>query len=400
MVTTEKRFLLVARSPTLRDIIARRMSRLGYRFDMLGAFEQASQLLRIQLQRYDGIIMAWPSEKQGAANSFLKFLSKKSTFNTRLLLLSGDLNTNLLNWTAGRPNTAILTWENFVELGDTIRELFASDRKAPSVDDELSESNIPVRVLFVDDSLSVRSYYRRVLEQNHYQVDTASSAAEAIQRVKAINYDLIISDYFMPDIDGAQLCRILRQNIENNSIRIVMITGSYIESVISDCLDAGASECLFKNEAQSLFISRMNAIRRSIGLQRTIEKEREKLATVLNAVGDGVVGVDRSGHITFVNTSALKVLGYPRESALRGKLAITALHGESNPQSPSEQNSRLQKTFMEGLCLERFNATVVNHARQAVDVQCNIFTLPPYNGLEESILTFSVRALEETLSLN
>ena len=68
------------------------------------------------------------------------------------------------------------------------------------------------RVLVVDDSSLVRLYYRDVLEKRGFDVDQAMNGLEAMERVLAQPFDLLIVDVNMPKMDGFSFLRELRRS--------------------------------------------------------------------------------------------------------------------------------------------------------------------------------------------
>ena len=68
------------------------------------------------------------------------------------------------------------------------------------------------RVLVVDDSSLVRLYYRDVLEKSGFDVDQAMNGVEAMERVLAQPFDLLIVDVNMPKMDGLSFLRELRRS--------------------------------------------------------------------------------------------------------------------------------------------------------------------------------------------
>ena len=68
------------------------------------------------------------------------------------------------------------------------------------------------RVLVVDDSSLVRLYYRDVLEKSGFDVDQAMNGVEAMERVLAQPFDLLIVDVNMPKMDGFSFLRELRRS--------------------------------------------------------------------------------------------------------------------------------------------------------------------------------------------
>jgi len=76
---------------------------------------------------------------------------------------------------------------------------------------EQAAASLP-RVLVVDDSSLVRLYYRDVLEKSGFDVDQAMNGLEAMERVLAQPFDLLIVDVNMPKMDGFSFLRELRRS--------------------------------------------------------------------------------------------------------------------------------------------------------------------------------------------
>ena len=76
---------------------------------------------------------------------------------------------------------------------------------------EQAAASLP-RVLVVDDSSLVRLYYRDVLEKRGFDVDQAMNGLEAMERVLAQPFDLLIVDVNMPKMDGFSFLRELRRS--------------------------------------------------------------------------------------------------------------------------------------------------------------------------------------------
>src|SRR5665647_1484655 len=68
-----------------------------------------------------------------------------------------------------------------------------------------------LRILHVDDDVAFLSVAKQVLEDNaHFQVETAFSAEEALQKLRMSEYDVVITDYQMPGKNGLELIREVR----------------------------------------------------------------------------------------------------------------------------------------------------------------------------------------------
>ena len=89
-----------------------------------------------------------------------------------------------------------------------------------------------VRVLLVDDSKLARNHIRRVLEgMGLRKIREADNGAAALTLVKDEAFDLVVTDYNMPEMDGRELSEFIRFNPETTHIPIIMVTSEAADSV-------------------------------------------------------------------------------------------------------------------------------------------------------------------------
>ena len=88
-----------------------------------------------------------------------------------------------------------------------------------------------VRVLLVDDSRLARNHIRRVLEgMGLKKITEAENGAMALTHLKDHTFDLVVTDYNMPEMDGRELSEFIRFNSETAHIPIIMVTSEATDS--------------------------------------------------------------------------------------------------------------------------------------------------------------------------
>jgi CheY-like chemotaxis protein len=80
------------------------------------------------------------------------------------------------------------------------------------------------RILAVENDELVRSFLEDGLVLAGYRVDTASNGREALQRIDQGDYDLIVCDVRMPELDGPGLCQALAERGDDTLARLVFLT--------------------------------------------------------------------------------------------------------------------------------------------------------------------------------
>src|SRR5215470_9604035 len=118
------------------------------------------------------------------------------------------------------------------------------------------------RVLIVDDDPDIQRLVSYNLSQAGFQVTTASSGRTALETVEKHPPDLIILDIMMPDIDGMEVCRTLRQRDDSRRIPIIMLTarGEEIDRVIG--FELGADDYVSKPFSPRELVLRAKSILR------------------------------------------------------------------------------------------------------------------------------------------
>jgi two-component system chemotaxis response regulator CheY len=105
----------------------------------------------------------------------------------------------------------------------------------------------PIRILVVDDSSLVRLYYRATLEKAGFAVEQAINGIEAMEKVLAQAFDLVIVDVNMPRMDGLSFLRALRERDEDvASLPALVISTEAGAQDLDDARVAGANFYLVK----------------------------------------------------------------------------------------------------------------------------------------------------------
>lgn len=100
------------------------------------------------------------------------------------------------------------------------------------------------RILVVDDEPGIRKSLKDCLENDGYLVTTASSGAEALAAVEVHRPDLILLDVLMPEMNGLETLRKIRER--DRVVRVIIITVLHSEQFARDAMENGANDCLPK----------------------------------------------------------------------------------------------------------------------------------------------------------
>jgi two-component system, OmpR family, response regulator MprA len=119
------------------------------------------------------------------------------------------------------------------------------------------------RVLVVDDEPAVQTALTRALKLEHYEVAQAADGREALQRLGAMAYEVVILDVSMPHVDGLEVCRQLRAGGDRTPVLMLTAREGVDDRVAG--LDAGADDYLVKPFALRELLARVRALLRRAG---------------------------------------------------------------------------------------------------------------------------------------
>lgn len=133
------------------------------------------------------------------------------------------------------------------------------------------------RILLVDDEPTQRLIMARLLKRAGYEVETAANGKEALAKIEAGDFQLMITDWEMPEMDGLALCRAVRAGGFEGYVYTILLTARDSKAHIIEGLEAGADDYLTKPVDDSELMARLNTGRRILRLERSLKAaNREK----------------------------------------------------------------------------------------------------------------------------
>lgn len=133
------------------------------------------------------------------------------------------------------------------------------------------------RILIVEDDAKTAELVRLYLEKEGYQVKTAASGRQAIDLARQKEFDLIVLDLMLPEMDGLDVCRILRAE---SDIPIIMLTAKTTEADKLRGLDLGADDYILKPFSPRELLARLRAVLRRSGSKQEDRHAHLQIGTV------------------------------------------------------------------------------------------------------------------------
>ncbi len=144
-------------------------------------------------------------------------------------------------------------------------------------------------IYIVEDDASIREIETIALRNSNYTVQAFERASEFNKKIEEIIPDLILLDVMLPDGDGYEICRKLRQDPQTKRIPVIMVTAKTGEMDMVRGLDGGADDYIRKPFSIMELLSRVKALLRRAG------DEAPKLMTV------GAITLDHDRHAVTVD---------------------------------------------------------------------------------------------------
>ncbi|MEI7434641.1 MAG: PAS domain S-box protein [Methanomicrobiales archaeon] len=192
-----------------------------------------------------------------------------------------------------------------------------------------------LRVLYVDDEHGLLEIGKMFLEHTgDISVKTIDSAISALSLLKTEQFDAIISDYQMPDMDGIQLLKTVRNS--GNNIPFILFTGKGREDVVIQALNEGADFYLQKGgDPQAQFVELTHKIKMAIyrkWAERALNQSEERFRSVMNQLPGTVWAVDSNLRFTLSQGAGLAEIGLKPDKAV-GK-TLYEFFNTSDPDHP------------------------------------------------------------------
>jgi signal transduction histidine kinase len=160
-------------------------------------------------------------------------------------------------------------------------ELFPATQRqdAPGLVEIVRNGNLP-KALVADDEPDIRRFLKSQLS-THFDVIEAADGQQAVEKAGEFLPDVILLDMMMPEKDGLQACREIRENTATQNIPLILLTARADEETKLAALGAGASDFLPKPFSTTELHVRIKNLVESHQFQRKLSKQNQALETAI-----------------------------------------------------------------------------------------------------------------------
>jgi two-component system NtrC family sensor kinase len=207
------------------------------------------------------------------------------------------------------------------------------------------DEKIPIKILHVDDDSELLFIMKECLEQTGFEVDSALSVDEALDKMKKITYDAIISDYLIPGKNGLKFLKELRE--KGNTIPFIILTGKGLEEVATQALNLGADHYINKNENPELMFSEITKV-----LINLVERKRtyldaclrqKRLKATMDSSPNAIMIIDQQGIITECNFEMVRLTLASSRKEIIGQNMLSFVEEKDRQRLSKSLNAALEQ---------------------------------------------------------
>lgn len=178
----------------------------------------------------------------------------------------------------------------------------------------------PPLILVVEDDSITSAVMAKRLENAGYSVLTANTGLQAIEQGCKEHPQIILMDAAMPELDGFEACRQLKNNPDTliNTIPIIMVTALEKESAVDDAFKAGAEDYIQKPVNWHILEHRLKVLLQKIDAEKSLRENEAKFQAIAESANVAIVTATSHGEIMYWNQAASLIFGYA-ESEIIGQ---------------------------------------------------------------------------------
>ncbi len=123
-----------------------------------------------------------------------------------------------------------------------------------------------IKLLVIDDDAAVTDLLTLLLKSQGFEVFATNNSTDGLAMIREVQPDLVILDLMMPEMDGWEVCRSVRQF---SQVPIIILSALNDPSMIASVLDAGADDYLTKPTPSRVLVAHINRLTKRNGTQRS-----------------------------------------------------------------------------------------------------------------------------------
>ena len=300
----KKTAIIVEESTTIQLYYKNLITPLGYEVISVSSFQELKSLFKEKVS-VDLALISLDSHDN--PESIVKYVIRRGI---AVILLSGEEDSRIRDK---------LIKEDVVDYIDKLSVSNAEDTVKLIKRLEINQNET---ILTVDDSALFRSKISNLLKRHKFNILEAENGQEALEILKNnTNINLIMTDYEMPNMNGLELIKSIRNNYEVKDIPIIVISSVNAQSTIVDCMKHGANDYLNKPFSNGEFYSRLYLTLSYKENLNLVAEQKEVYETLFYKSANATL-LMKNSIFTDCNEAALNLLKLKKKSDIIDKTAL------------------------------------------------------------------------------
>ncbi len=238
-----KKILILEGNKAIRDVLGAQTAEWGMIPTTMGSAQEAISsiqrgipfdivLLDVNLPGDDSLLLARRIRKTDANLPLVA-----------LAFIGQRIESDLFSRTLTKP----VRQSNFY---DVLKAALAEQSVSTSISDQKPVREATgfgsLRILLAEDNISNQKVTLAILKRLGYQADAVATGKEALRALECAQYDIVLMDIKMPEMDGLEATRIIRQRWPDEKLKIIAITAYVMEGDREKCIEAGMDDYISK----------------------------------------------------------------------------------------------------------------------------------------------------------
>ena len=228
-------------------------------------------------------------------------------------------------------------------------------------------------IVLADDNADMREYVTHLLSDK-YRVHAVCDGREAVEAIRLLHPDLVLTDAMMPVLDGFGVLDAIRNDPSLSSTPLILLSARAGEESRVEGWHAGANDYLVKPFTARELLARIGSHLAMSKIRKEQIMASQRLAAIVESADDAIYGEDLNGVVTSWNRAAEKMFGY-RAEEMSGR-SITAII----PQELQADELRILETIARGERIDHFETVRLTKNGKPIDVSLTVSPMKDEKG--------------------